>query len=448
MSSPVFTVSQLTREVRELIETQFGEVWVEGEISNHRHHSSGHHYFTLKDDRAQLSCVMFRGNANHLSVPLDNGQQIQACGDISVYEARGQYQLVVKIVQPKGFGALQAKFEALKVKLEAEGLFDPARKKPIPRSPRTIAIVTSPTGAAVQDFLNVVRRRAPWVRVLVWPARVQGVGGEAEIAHAIRRLSDPEAIGLPPIDTIVVARGGGSIEDLWNFNEEIVARAIADCPIPVVSGVGHEIDFTIADFVADHRAPTPSAAAELVVPDGAALRHRFADASTSLDQAIGRRLDRLRSNLAMLGRNLAAREPVRELRNLSQSLDHLSDRLENRLSSALEDRRNRLARVISRIDERRLNERLSLSGQRIVALTERLDSATVRSLDSRRRHCASLGHVLGALSPDSVFARGFSLTTTADGNILRSPDQLKPGDLLISRLAGGQVRSRVDGEGE
>jgi exodeoxyribonuclease VII large subunit len=439
----VYTVSELTREVRELIEHQFGEVWIEGEVSNHRHHSSGHHYFTLKDDRAQLSCVMFRGNARHLQMPLDNGQQIQASGDVSVYEARGQYQLIVKVVQPKGFGALQAKFEALKQKLEAEGLFAAEHKKPIPRSPQTIAIVTSPTGAAVQDFINVVRRRAPWVRVLVYPARVQGAGGEAEIAHAIRQLSDPAAIGLPPIDTIVVGRGGGSIEDLWNFNEEVVARAIFDCPIPVVSGVGHEIDFTIADFVADHRAPTPSAAAELVVPDGEALRYRIGEAGNTLRNTIDRRVENLGSHIAMLGRNLAAREPKRYVLNLRQSLDHLVDRMEYSLTSALEDSRNRSQQLSARIQRRLLDDRIDASRMKLQNLAERLESGTQRAVDGHRKHCDSLRELLAALNPANILARGFSMTTTANGTIIHSAEEVEVGDQLVSHLANGTLQSQV-----
>jgi len=447
MADTIYTVSELTRDVRGLLETHFGEVCVEGEISNHRHHTSGHHYFTLKDGGAQLSCVMFRGNARNLSVTLDNGQQILARGDLTVYDARGQYQLIVKLVQPKGFGTLQAKFEALKQKLDAEGLFDPARKKPIPKSPRTIAIVTSPTGAAVQDFLNVVRRRAPWVRVLIYPARVQGEGGESEIANAVRRLSDPLAIGLPPIDTLIVARGGGSIEDLWNFNEEIVARAIADCPIPVVSGVGHEIDFTIADFVADHRAPTPSAAAELVVPDGAALARRLESADDDLENAIDRRLGRLASDLAMLARNLEAREPMRELRSLSQTLDHLSDQLDHGLLAAVNNARTRLERASSKLEPRHLLERLSVERQKIASLGDRLQTSTEHYLSDRRQRCRGLGQVLDALAPDRVFARGFSLTTDAQGKILRTVDGLSVGDTLVSKLAGGTVRSEVVDDG-
>lgn len=444
MPDSIYSVSEITREVRSLLEGHFGEVWVEGEVSNHRHHSSGHHYFTLKDSSAQLSCVMFKGYARHLRTALENGQQIQACGDLTVYEARGQYQLIVKIAQPKGFGSLQAKFEALKLKLESEGLFDPARKKPIPVSPRTIAIVTSPTGAAVQDFINVVQRRAPWVRVLVYPARVQGEGGEKEIAHAIQRLSDPTSIGLPDIDTLIVARGGGSIEDLWNFNEEIVARAIAACPIPVVSGVGHEIDFTIADFVADHRAPTPSAAAELVVPDGAELRRRLLAMADQLDATTDRHLSSLRSEVASLRRHLEAREPVRELRSLTQNLDYLSDQLDRSLLGAVDAARVRLDRLSAKLDPRHLVDLISSEQLKILSLHDRLESSLHHNMQASRQQWQSRSELLEALNPENVFSRGFSLTTDKGGRILRSPRDVKAGDRIHSRLAEGEISSKVD----
>ncbi|MEY4484970.1 MAG: hypothetical protein RL693_2422, partial [Verrucomicrobiota bacterium] len=233
----ILSVSQLTRKIRSLLEGQIGEVWVEGEISNHRLQSSGHQYFTLKDEGAQLSCVLFR-NASARMAPLRDGQQVQVFGELTVYEQRGNYQIIVRAVQPKGLGSLQARFEALKQKLHAEGLFDPEWKKPIPRFPRTVALVTSPTGAAIRDMINILTRRAPWLRVLVFPVRVQGQGAEKEIARAIELLNQAEDIGLPVPDTIVVGRGGGSLEDLWNFNEEIVARAIFASEIPIISAVG------------------------------------------------------------------------------------------------------------------------------------------------------------------------------------------------------------------
>src|SRR5713101_3440830 len=273
-TSKVLSVSELTRSIRGTLETKFGAVWVQGEVSNYKLHPSGHQYFTLKDARAQIACVIFRNTMAPLRQPLSDGAQVQVYGNISVFEARGQYQLSVQILQPRGLGLLQAKFEALKRKLDAEGLFDPARKRALPKFPRRIGIVTSPSGAAIRDMLNVLRRRAPWLQILINPVRVQGTGAAQEIAVAIRELTVPN-VNWQPLDLIVVTRGGGSIEDLWEFNEEIVARAIFHSAVPIVSAVGHEIDFTISDFVADLRAPAPSAAAELIVPDINDLQHRI-----------------------------------------------------------------------------------------------------------------------------------------------------------------------------
>src|ERR1700737_1482874 len=270
-STKVLTVSELPGKIRGTLETKFGAVWVQGEVSNYKLHPSGHQYFTLKDARAQIACVIFRNTMAPLRQPLVDGAQVQLYGNVSVFEARGQYQLSVQILQPLGLGLLQAKFEALKRKLEAEGLFDPARKRVLPKFPRRIGIVTSPSGAAIRDMLNVLRRRAPWLQILINPVRVQGTGAAQEIAVAIRELGQPTE-AFAPLDLIVVTRGGGSMEDLWEFNEEIVGRTIADVTVPIVSAIGHEIDFTIADFVADLRAPTPSAAAELIVPDIVDLR--------------------------------------------------------------------------------------------------------------------------------------------------------------------------------
>src|SRR6266403_5663016 len=273
-TSKVLTVAELTRQIRGALETKFGAVWVHGEVSNYKLHPSGHKYFTLKDARAQIACVIFRNTMAPLRQPLADGAQIQIYGNVSVFEARGQYQLSVQIIQPIGLGVLQAKFEALKRKLDVEGLFDPARKRPLPKFPKRIGIVTSPSGAAIRDMLNVLRRRAPWLQILIDPVRVQGTGAAQEIAVAIRELGQSTE-AFAPLDLIVVTRGGGSIEDLWEFNEEIVARAIFNSTVPIISAVGHEIDFTIADFVADLRAPTPSAAAELIVPDIVDLRRHL-----------------------------------------------------------------------------------------------------------------------------------------------------------------------------
>src|SRR5436305_6900875 len=273
-TSKVFTVGELTRKIRGTLETKFAAVWVQGEISNYKQHASGHQYFTLKDQRAQISCVIWRDTMLPPRQQLADGAQVQVYGTVTVFEARGQYQLNVQILQPRGVGVLQAKFEALKRKLEAEGLFAPERKRALQKFPRRIGIVTSPSGAAIRDMLNVLRRRAPWLQILISPVRVQGTGAAQEIAVAIRELAVPN-VNWQPLDLIVVTRGGGSIEDLWEFNEEIVARSIFNSTVPIASAVGHEIDFTICDFVADLRAPTPSAAAELIVPDIIDLQRRI-----------------------------------------------------------------------------------------------------------------------------------------------------------------------------
>lgn len=436
-------VGELTRRIRDLLEDEIGEVWVEGEISNLRKHSSGHQYFSLKDRNAQLRCVWFKGNSQFSSVKLRDGLQVQAFGEVSVYEAQGQYQLVVRVVQERGQGELQARFEALKRKLEAEGLFSQDRKQPIPSFPATIALITSPTGAALRDMLNILSRRAPWVRILIAPVRVQGDGAAVEIVAALRKLASQSGQALPDIDTIVLARGGGSIEDLWNFNEEIVARAIADCPIPVVSAVGHEIDFTIADFTADLRAPTPSAAAELIVPDRGELLQRLERIRSQLTNAVSGRLSRLRRELELLARSGAFREPNRVLAEHRQSVDWLGDRLNSAASGAISNARDRLAAngrilILSRPDLvlGRQRERLEL-------LADRLQRASADRLERARRQLLGIGKVLASLGPDATLARGFSLTTDAEGAIVRHAADLKPGERVTTKLADGSFESEV-----
>src|SRR5947207_12592413 len=327
-ASKVLTVTELTRSIRNTLEVKFGAVWVQGEISNYKLHPSGHQYFTLKDARAQIACVIFRNAMPPLRIPFADGAQVQVYGTVTVFEARGQYQLNVQILQPRGVGLLQAKFEALKRKLQAEGLFAPERKRPLPKFPRQIGIVTSPTGAAIRDILNVLKRRAPWLQILINPVRVQGTGAAQEIAVAIRELATPNE-AWRPLDLIVVTRGGGSIEDLWEFNEEIVARTIADVNVPIVSAVGHEIDFTICDFVADLRAGTPSAAAELIVPDVADLPRRI--------QACMRAL---------------ARQLLNRARDAQQRLDHARDTLHRCLAHKIDGYKRTLLHVTAALQMR------------------------------------------------------------------------------------------------
>ena len=316
----ILSVAELTRAIRGTLEIRFGAVWVQGEVSNYKLHPSGHQYFTLKDQRAQIACVIFRNAMAPLRTPLVDGAQVQVYGNVSVFEARGQYQLSVQIVQTRGAGLLQAKFEALKRKLEAEGLFDAARKRALPKFPARIGIITSPSGAAIRDILNVLRRRAPGLHILISPVRVQGIGAAAEIATAIGELSQPNEL-WPKLDLIVLTRGGGSIEDLWEFNEEIVARAIFHCAIPVVSAIGHEIDFTIADFVADLRAPTPSAAAELIVPDFAEVSRRVDELAACLDRCLRNFLAHQKTRLRFLSERTLARELIKRIRDAQQQID-------------------------------------------------------------------------------------------------------------------------------
>jgi len=442
MSDHVHTVAGITSRIRESLEDQFSGVWIEGEISNHRLPGSGHHYFTLKDPFAQLACVLFKGAAAKSPARLCDGLQVQVYGSISVYEARGQYQLIAQLVQPKGYGELQARFEALKRRLESEGLFDPANKKPLPTFPTTIGIVTTPTGAAIRDMINVLGRRAPWVRVLIYPVRVQGDGAAGEIAAGVRAFDEVEGHLRP--DLVIVARGGGSIEDLWAFNEEVVARAIAACSLPVMSGVGHEIDFTIADFVADRREPTPSAAAENAVPDGVALRRHLDRLQGTLEAQTEHALTISRRHLQSLGRELGAREPGRRIREWSQSLDYLGERIEsalvNRLAicrSEMESARRSLESLQPERELSRRRERLSQGGQS-------LDLAARRSLADRRRRLTSLGSLMESLSPDSILKRGFSVTTDAAGRLVKSADQVKTGEKLLTRVAEGEISSVVE----
>ncbi|MDB6118562.1 MAG: Exodeoxyribonuclease 7 large subunit [Verrucomicrobiaceae bacterium] len=439
----ILSVSQLTRQIRTLLEGTVGEVWVQGEISNHRLQTSGHQYFTLKDAGAQISCVMFRGAGMRSSARLGDGVQVQVLGELSVYEPRGQYQLVVKTVQPKGQGVLQAKFEALKRRLYEEGLFDEEHKKLIPKFPVVIALVTSPTGAAIRDMLNILARRAPWVRLMVYPVRVQGQGAEAEIARAIEALNRAEELGLPRPDTIVVGRGGGSLEDLWNFNEEVVARAIFHSAIPIVSAVGHEIDFTISDFAADLRAPTPSAAAELVAPDLTELRRHFEAVEKALKQRVLTTLDHHERVVELTAKGALLREPPRLLLEAEQSMDDLDNRWRTASRERLRawsDSLVEMQQVLARYHPARV---VSDAGHRLTMTGHRLSQAVTLALRGFGEKAESKAQMLKLLGPEGILARGFSYTTDAKGKVLTDADEVKAGDEIMTRLAKGVVRSTV-----
>ena len=425
----VLSVWELTSDIKRLLEKQVGTVWVSGEITNLRAQSSGHVYFTLKDVAAQLSCVLFRGTAAAQRNLLADGQKVLLQGDVTVYEARGQYQLIVREVELQGVGALQIAFEKLKQKLAAEGLFAQERKRALPRYPQRIGLVTSPTGAAIRDVLHVVQRRNPGMEIILAPCRVQGDGAATEIAEAIRMLNEfgqakaESGKRKAEIDLILVTRGGGSLEDLWAFNEEPVARAIFESQIPVVSAVGHEIDFTIADFVADVRAATPSAAAEIITEDVHASREFVTEAMDLMHLRVQRRLTSESEGFQSLAGRLARLHPRRRLNDSLQRLDDLQSGLLRGLKTAARSR----SLVFENIAGRFLRAKPSLT------------------LKKRREVLHQLEKRLNALGPEQVLARGYSITMeAATGKVLRDSDQVVSGQKLKTRLAKGEVFSRVE----
>jgi exodeoxyribonuclease VII large subunit len=438
----IFTVSELTWAVREVLEGQIGEVWVEGEISNYRKQSSGHHYFTLKDDRSQIACVMFaRSYGGQTRIVITDGMQVQAYGLVSVYGARGQYQLIVQLVQPRGQGLLQAKFEALKRKLQAEGLFDADLKKPLPRFPRRVALVTSSTGAAVQDMLNILKRRSPWLSIVICPVRVQGEGAAAEIAGMIDYVSS-RADELK-VDLMIVGRGGGSLEDLWEFNEEGVARSIYCSRIPVVSAIGHEIDFTIADFVADLRAPTPSAAAELIVPDICALQADLVSRRAALDRLIRQALEIRQIQVRRLSEAPHFREPRRLIVERQQRVDHLEMRLLEIWKDAFQSRRAGIEKMLALLWAFRPERWLQAKRGELTGLEARLRRIASSRLDSSKNRVAELANFLRLLGPRQTLERGYSITLNAKGGVVQSVRTLKADDPIQTMLADGEVNSIV-----
>jgi exodeoxyribonuclease VII large subunit len=441
-TSKVFTVAELTRQIRGALETRFGAVWVQGEISNYRLQPSGHRYFTLKDQRAAISCVLFRNTLPPTAPAIADGAQVQLYGNVTVFEQRGQYQLSVQILQTRGAGLLQAKFEALKRKLDAEGLFDSARKRALPKFPKRIGIVTSPTGAAIRDILNVLSRRAPNVHVLINPVRVQGMGAAAEIATAIKDFGRPSAT-WEPVDVIVLARGGGSIEDLWEFNEEIVARAIFHSEIPIISAVGHEIDFTIADFVADLRAPTPSAAAELIVPDAAELSRRVTELENCLRKYFRNFLQQSLTRLRFLTERTLARELMQRMRDAQQQLDLASESLGRKAKQFVADARAELLSGAQSLKAHEPRRELALCRNRTAELQRRIAAQPARLLMTARQRFQRVEEVLRVLGPEATLRRGYSITTNADGKVIQTVGAATPKSKIKTRVADGEFESQV-----
>src|SRR5262252_245999 len=412
--------------------------WVEGEISNLRMPGSGHAYFTLKDEGAQISAVLFRGRGRRVRFELEDGMQVMAFGGLDLYAARGQYQLVVEMMEPKGLGALQLAFEQLKRKLEAEGLFDDGRKRPLPAYPRVIGIVTSPTGAAIRDMLNIIGRRFGDLQILITPVRVQGDEAPGEIVQALAHLQT-----IVELDVIIVGRGGGSIEDLWAFNDERVARALVACRVPVISAVGHETDFTIADFVADLRAPTPSGAAELVVREKLAVIATLVDLYARLKQAIAAEVEARRERVDYLLRRRVLTDPTRALRDLHRRLEELRGRLRLGLRANQRHASHRLALAMSALRSRDPRAAVESAHTLLSQLRGRLaSSAAHQAKTSRARFAEAVGR-LESLSPLAVLSRGYGLTRLASGEVVRSATQVMVGDPLEILLHRGALGARV-----
>ncbi|MBF8638868.1 exodeoxyribonuclease VII large subunit [Pseudomonas fulva] len=432
----VLTVSQLNGRARVLLEDVFRSVWVEGEISNLARPASGHMYFTLKDSSAQVRCALFRQSATRVRQALRDGLAVRVRGKVSLFEGRGDYQLILDTVEPAGDGALRLAFEALKEKLGAEGLFNTDSKRALPAHPQRIGIITSPTGAVIRDIISVFARRAPQVELNLIPTAVQGREAIAQIVRAIR-LADSRGF-----DALILARGGGSLEDLWCFNEEAVARAVAACKTPIVSAVGHETDVSISDFVADVRAPTPSAAAELLAPDNSGLQHRLDGLQRRLTLRMQNRLVHDRLRLESLIRRL--RHPGERLRQQAQRLDDLDMRLRRAFLHNLNQRRERLVRLETRLAAQHPGRTLALLGQRLDSLAERLPRAMRDVLKDRRQRFQAQLQTLQIVSPLATLARGYSILLDEQGQAIRSAEQTRNGQRLTARLNEGELQVRVE----
>jgi exodeoxyribonuclease VII large subunit len=434
----IWSVSELTGSIRDLLAGEFADVSVEGEVSNAHSAQSGHLYFTLKDARSQIRCVCFRTQLQRLKFRPEDGLHVTVRGSVSVYESRGEYQIYVEHVEPVGLGALQLAFEQLKKRLEADGLFDLARKKALPLLPRRIGLVTSPRGAAVRDIVRILRRRFANLHVITYPVRVQGEGAAAEVAEAIKYFNRKQLV-----DVLILARGGGSIEDLWAFNEEIVARAIAACTIPVISGVGHETDFTIADFVADMRASTPSAAAELVVRSRQEFDRHLADTQRQLAQRMRYLLLDARHRLQDLSVDRALRQLEVLLRRYRQRTDELTGELAEGLRARFDRSRRRLSLVGNRLASMDLRARLRSAALRLEQRSSRLGVNAERLVNAKRRHLERLRLQLEERSPLRVLARGYAICYDAQGNVVRAAEEVALGSSIRVQLSRGRLDAEV-----
>ena len=434
----IYTITRLNREARAVLEDSFPpSLWVRGEISNLAQPGSGHIYFSLKDKHSQVRCAMFRGANRHLRFAPENGQEVLVRAGVSLYEGRGEFQLIVEAMEPAGAGALQQAFEKLKQRLQEEGLFAEDHKQPVPAFPGTIGVVTSPTGAAVRDIIQVLGRRYAVADVIVYPVPVQGDGAAQQIAETIQVANRRQEC-----DVLILARGGGSLEDLWSFNEETVARAIYRSVIPVVSGIGHEIDFTIADFVADQRAPTPSAAAELVSPDSTSLKSTLNNLHSQLHMRVADLLAAHLRNVTQLGKRLP--RPTYLLQNMTQRTDDLAIRLRLALDNGITLRRARLNRFADILRSRNPLQQLAGYRTRCAGLEKQLQNQLVRSLQTWKKQLDFLYHSLEMVSPQATLDRGYAIVTDEDEKIVRRAAQLRENTEISTRFSKGSIRSTVN----
>nr|WP_274615036.1 exodeoxyribonuclease VII large subunit [Vibrio parahaemolyticus] len=434
----IFTVSRLNAEVRLLLENEMGIVWLVGEISNFSAPVSGHWYLTLKDSRAQVKCAMFRGNNRRVTFKPANGNQVLVKARLSLYEPRGDYQLIIESMQPEGDGRLQQEFEELKMKLAAEGLFAQTNKLPLPEHPKRVGVITSKTGAALYDILDVLKRRDPSLPVVIYPTMVQGDDAAIQIAQAIGRANSRNEC-----DVLIVGRGGGSLEDLWCFNNEILARTIAASQIPIISAVGHEVDMTIADFVADVRAPTPSAAAELVSRDNSHKDQSLVAKQHKLASAMRYYLAQQKQQSAQLLHRLERQHPSYQLQRQSQQLDELDMRLRRAMQRFIDTRQQAVERKHHRLQLNSPAKHLAQQKSRLERVEHKLLDAMDRKLLTMRHQLAIAAEKLDTVSPLATLKRGYSITQTEQGKVVRSADDVKMGDLLVTRLANGEIHSTV-----
>jgi exodeoxyribonuclease VII large subunit len=435
----IYTPSRLNREARTLLERGLPALWLEGEISNLSRPSSGHWYFSLKDEAAQLRCAMFRQRNLMTRFSPKDGSHVLVRGRVSLYEQRGDYQFIADYMEEAGEGALRQRFELLKAKLAAEGLFAVEHKRPLPRLPRRVGVITSPTGAALRDVLHILRRRFCSIPILLYPVQVQGGVAAAQVARTIRRAS-----ARAECDVLILVRGGGSLEDLWAFNEESVARAIYDCAIPIVTGIGHEVDFTIADFVADVRAPTPSGAAELIVPDCNEWLRNVLLITNRLTTALTRSLKTRQDRAAWLQRRLQQLHPGVELRQRAQRLDDLEQRLIRVVRSELDDRRRTLMQLAAELRQHSPALRVANARRRLEAARASIETIVRQNMERFGKRLAVAGRTLDAVSPLATLQRGYAIVTDSKGTVITDAQDVRAGQLIDARLTKGTIRARIE----